>query len=640
MATIQIRRGALAGLPSGAAGEPLFTTDQFRLYIGSSGGNRLLGLLHNINATGAPTVNDDAGDGYSVGSLWTDTTNDNSYICQDSTIGSAVWAQIDGSGSSVTSLNSETGDVILQSSDASVTITPDMAGNINLSVAVGNLDHGQLVGLADDDHTQYLLADGSRALTTDWAAGVFNISAQTFESLAITGTPPFTVASTTVVVSLNADLLDGLHAASFALLTHVHSAADITSGTLDIARIADGSVTYAKIQDISAQARILGRASAAGAGDVTELTITQALDMAGSAHGSVLYRATSSWVTLPAGTSGQFLQTQGAGANPVWAAAGMDITGLVADDIEMLDEFPFYDVSGSHNNKTTTGRLAGFVNPATCDFRLTTESGVAYSTADRISQGTIYLTARQDSGFTDSGSGGRIALFDGTRWILYNNAQISLALSVSSGTLYDVFVYDNGGTLTLELTAWSSATVRATALELKDGVLVKTGATTRRYMGTIRGSGVNVTEDSATKRFVWSYYHRTPRLLQKVEVADSWTYATATWRSANNSTANRVEFVIGVNESPVEARVDAAQNGSATQIGTVGIGLDSTSANSAQVYIEGNSYFSTSAAYQGYPGIGYHFLQWLEYARTGTVTFFGDAGIVTLQSGIHGSIMG
>jgi hypothetical protein len=100
--TLQFRRGALAGLPSLSAGEPGFTTDQFRLYVGSSGGNRLVGLFHNNAATAAPTVNDDAGDGYSVGSRWIDTTNDKTYVLVDSTVGAAVWQQTSGTGTTGT----------------------------------------------------------------------------------------------------------------------------------------------------------------------------------------------------------------------------------------------------------------------------------------------------------------------------------------------------------------------------------------------------------------------------------------------------------------------------------------------------------------------------------------------------------
>jgi hypothetical protein len=41
------------------------------------------------------------------------------------------------------------------------------------------LDHGSdLTGLTDDDHTQYILAAGTRALTADWDAGSFDITAE------------------------------------------------------------------------------------------------------------------------------------------------------------------------------------------------------------------------------------------------------------------------------------------------------------------------------------------------------------------------------------------------------------------------------------------------------------------------------
>lgn len=49
-------------------------------------------------------------------------------------------------------------------------------------------------------------------------------------------------------------------------------------------------------------------------------TLTAVLDsIFGSAQGDVLYRDASAWAALTPGTSGQFLKTQGAGANPIWA---------------------------------------------------------------------------------------------------------------------------------------------------------------------------------------------------------------------------------------------------------------------------------------------------------------------------------
>ena len=52
-------------------------------------------------------------------------------------------------------------------------------------VIVGEIDHGLLQGLADDDHTQYLLVDGTRPLTANWDAGNYTITAN---GLTIDGT--------------------------------------------------------------------------------------------------------------------------------------------------------------------------------------------------------------------------------------------------------------------------------------------------------------------------------------------------------------------------------------------------------------------------------------------------------------------
>lgn len=59
-----------------------------------------IAALNKWDAAGAPTVNDDSGDGYAVGSRWIDVTNDKEYICLDATAGAAVWKETTaGSGS-------------------------------------------------------------------------------------------------------------------------------------------------------------------------------------------------------------------------------------------------------------------------------------------------------------------------------------------------------------------------------------------------------------------------------------------------------------------------------------------------------------------------------------------------------------
>lgn len=52
----------------------------------------------NYAATTAPTTSDDSADGYLVGSLWHDTTNDHPWMCLDASEGAAVWKQLDAEG--------------------------------------------------------------------------------------------------------------------------------------------------------------------------------------------------------------------------------------------------------------------------------------------------------------------------------------------------------------------------------------------------------------------------------------------------------------------------------------------------------------------------------------------------------------
>jgi len=272
------------------------------------------------------------------------------------------------------------------------------------------------------------------------------------------------------------------------------------------------------------------------------------------------------------------------------------------------------------------------------DGRLTLTTGTPVTTADVTGAGTLYYTPY---------IGNRIAVYDGSNWKIRSFSEISLALSVSSGTNYDVFVYDNSGTLTLELTAWTNDTTRATALTTQDGIYVKTGATTRRYLGTIRASGANQTEDSLSKRFVWNCYNRVPRAMAVVESTDSWTYTTATIRQVRGSTANQLAFVRGLDEDGVRAWSQSEVQNTSAGIGVAsGIGLDSTTAFKAgSIYGNVQTYTANSptivpGSYSGYPGLGYHFLAWLEYSIAGgTSTWIGDSGGTFVQAGIFGSVM-
>jgi hypothetical protein len=325
------------------------------------------------------------------------------------------------------------------------------------------------------------------------------------------------------------------------------------------------------------------------------------------------------------------------------AAGGQDITGL--------DELAFDDAAA---NATAAGRLRRNANNLTyfsvaastlndmakpCEGRLTLTTAVPVTTADVTAATTVYFTPYK---------GNKIALFDGTAtWNTYTLTEVSVAVPATTSTMYDVFIYDSAGTLTLDATAWTNDTTRATALATQNGVLVKTGATNRRYIGSFRTTGVSgQTEDSSVKRYVWNYYNRVRRFMKAVDTTDTWSYNTSAYRQANANTANQLDFVIGVSEDSVSADVYAlALNSVGGADAGVGVGVDSTTVDSSIVRIGQiiNTFFTNvMASYKGFIAAGRHTLVWLENGAGagGTTTWRGDAGVAFYQTGIIGELMG
>lgn len=81
---------------------------------------------------------------------------------------------------------------------------------------IGVTDHGNLTGLSDDDHTQYVTKAASCTIS----------AIHTFSPVSVTA--PFTVGASAqgqLITGLNADTLDNYHATSFATSSHIHVAA-------------------------------------------------------------------------------------------------------------------------------------------------------------------------------------------------------------------------------------------------------------------------------------------------------------------------------------------------------------------------------------------------------------------------------
>lgn len=281
------------------------------------------------------------------------------------------------------------------------------------------------------------------------------------------------------------------------------------------------------------------------------------------------------------------------------------------------------------------------VEAARNDFRLTGVSGSPVMTADSTLLSTIYMTPYR---------GQTIALYTGSAWNYYQTGEISLALSGRTTDLpFDVFAYDNGGVVSLEFENWLSATVRATDLSRFDGVLVKSTLFSRRYLGTCRPRSattfhwVTAGVDLPCKFDLWNVDNRVEFPFKLIASTNTWTYTLATWRQAQGSGNYQVDFVNGLQEESIAALLrTTSRNSSISVPRQCGIGYDDTTAFSGINTATANTVASIEASQQAdlnmQPGIGRHFLAWLEISTaSGTCTWVGDDGALRLQSGMTGN---
>ena len=103
----------------------------------------------------------------------------------------------------------------------------------------------------------------------------------------------------------------------------------------------------------------------------------------------------------------------------------------------------------------------------------------------------------------------------------------------------------------------------------------------------------------------------------------SWAYTTNTFRQANASASNQVQYVDGLGTLSIQAHYDADITTFSSSTATNGVGIDSTSSASGRTgFTAFNSdLFST---YFGVPGAGLHKIVALEKGNsTGTTTWYG-----------------
>lgn len=263
------------------------------------------------------------------------------------------------------------------------------------------------------------------------------------------------------------------------------------------------------------------------------------------------------------------------------------------------------------------------VDLGSCNLRLTLTSGVPVTTTDVTGATNVFVTPVR---------GGQCAFYDGTAtWTMLTNPEITVAVPATTSTIYDLWCRNNSGTMACDTTAWTNDTTRATALAPQNNVLVKSGDTTRRFIGTFRTTAVSGrTEDSFTARYIWNYYNRVPRELKRLETTASWTYTTATFREANASTANQIGVVVGLAETAMSLSIRAlvSNSGGGAVHATVGIGVDSTTTILAPSLVmtdlAANLFQPLTGTMVTTPPLGLHVYSWNEYSvASATTTWYG-----------------
>ena len=467
-----------------------------------------------------------------------------------------------------------------------ITAVPTTSGNVDITGTAGEaITAGQVV----------YLSDGSGALT----AGRW-----------YTADADNTYSSTTAyLVGVAPTAISSAASGSIRLVGRVTGLTGLTSGELYYASATAGALTGTP----PTNARFIGKADS-----TTTLVI-------GGGAGALCLPDSDGTHSLCQRTSSDLTADRLLTFVPGDAARTVTLSGnLTVSGNSTVDNW--FDQSV----KTTATPTFHYTLP--CQGRLTLTSGTSVTTGDVTAAGTIYYTPH---------IGNQCWVYDGSAsFVLRTFSEISLAITCTAANMYDVWVYDNAGTLALETLIWTNPTTRATALVRQNGVYVKTGVTTRRYAGSFYCTNTNQTESSFAKRHLWNYENRVPLPMRVLEDADQWDY-NGVLRQANSDTANQLDFVIGVAEVPLFVQVNGWVSPSVNRTVGASIGLDSTSARAtgtigASVTCAATLRCNPTATLLTYPAIGRHFAASLETSDGATTTWYGDSAGSDFISGITG----
>ncbi len=566
-----------------------------------------------------------------------------------------IWGQNFDGTANVTGSLTAVGDITGGASSMTITAGTGNSRTLTLrSTTSGGTATAFLTGNADQSSTFGGNISGTGAWTLTGGAGNMTLVSGTGNSRTMIFQTTTSGGAATTALTLGAD-----QSATFAAaMTQSGGAVSITGNAASSLTTSSGAltITSAAATTFSTMAGIFTLTG--GAGLTLGLTGQPTVVNGSTIAGQIL-------VTPALGVGGRLSLSTG-----VWLTTA-DVTAATT-----LFYTPGGNLAGGHNK--TIRITATTLVPYLTDFTEMSIKLTDSSQTGTMTNGTKVITGLTDTSQlvrgmqitgTSVGAASVIATIDSATQVTgtvnsTGGTTNAVTFKLPASKNFDIF--DHAGKLKFG-PAWTSDILRSnnlgTAFGLTlSGSVIGSGdsnsipADEGMYLGTVRVTTTagqtaiaagNTTTKVGGQIFVWNMFNRLPRSVSVWDATDTWAGVgtSSAYRIMDGATqpSNCVEIVLGLVEEIVHADALLMSSDSSGFSRSVGVGIDSGTVNSAQnmgiasaVSVVENAF----SIYNGYPSIGYHYIACLEVTNQSgaTTTFYGDANIAFLRSGLTATV--